>query len=42
MSHYYVEMPNSFRIITNNHKEDQLVMDLEDIIVELEDRIGSN
>jgi len=42
MSHYYVEMPNSPSTTTNNHKEDQLVVDLEDIIPKLEDLISSN
>jgi hypothetical protein len=39
---YYVEMPNSPNTTTNNHKEDQLMVDLEDNISEFEDLIGSN
>ncbi len=39
---YYVKMPNSPNTTTNNHKEDQLVVDLENNILELEDLIGSN
>jgi hypothetical protein len=35
-------MPNSPNTTTNNHKENQLVVDLENNILELEDLIGSN
>jgi hypothetical protein len=38
---YYVEMPNSPNITTNNH-EDQLVVDLEDVTSKLKYLISSN
>lgn len=39
---YYVEMPNSPNIAINNHEEDQLVMDLEDVILKSKYLISSN
>ncbi len=35
-------MPNSHGKATNNHEEDQLVVDLEDVTLEYEYAIGSN
>jgi len=32
MPHYYVEMPNNLGTTINNHVEDQLVVDFDDII----------
>ncbi len=40
--HYYVEMPNSPNTTTNNHEENQLVVDLEDVTMESKDLISSN
>jgi hypothetical protein len=37
---YYVKMPYIFTTPTNNHKENQLVVNLEDFIFELNDLIG--
>jgi hypothetical protein len=42
MPHYYVEMPNSPSTTTNNHEENQLVVDLEDVYLESKDLISSN
>ncbi len=42
MPHYYVKMPNSFGTTINNHVEDQLLVDLDDVIPELQNLIGSN
>jgi hypothetical protein len=42
MPRYYVKMPNSPGIATNNHEEDQLVVDLEDVTLKSEYPIGSN
>jgi hypothetical protein len=42
MPHYYVEMPNNLNIIANNHEEDQLVVDLEDVTLESKYLISSN
>jgi hypothetical protein len=39
---YYVEMPYIFTTPTNNHKENQLVVNLEDLTLELNDLIGPN
>jgi hypothetical protein len=35
MPHYYVEIPNSLDTIINNHEEDQLVVNLEEVIPKL-------
>jgi hypothetical protein len=42
MPHYYVEMPNSPGRTTNNHEENQLVVDLEDVTLKSKDLISSN
>jgi len=42
MPHYYVEMLKSPGTTTNNHEEDQLVVDLENVIMKSKDLIGSN
>jgi hypothetical protein len=39
---YYVEMPFIFTTPTNNCKENQLVVNLEDLTLELNDLIGLN
>jgi hypothetical protein len=39
---YIVEMPNSLGTTTKNHKENQLVVDLDDNTPKLKDLIGSN
>jgi hypothetical protein len=40
MSCYYVEMPHSFATPTNNHEEDQLVVNLVDAIPNLDNLIS--
>jgi hypothetical protein len=42
MPHYYVEMSNSPNTTTNNHEENQLVVDLKDVHLESKDLISSN
>jgi len=39
-TNYYVKMPYIFTTPTNNHKENQLVVNLEDFTLELNDLIG--
>jgi len=40
MSYYYVEMPHGFVTPTNNHEEDQLVVNLEDATPNLNNLIS--
>jgi hypothetical protein len=42
MPHYYVKMPNSLGTTTNDHEEDQLVVNLKDVTPKSENLISSN
>jgi hypothetical protein len=42
MPHYYVEMPKSPGATTNNHENEKLVVDVENVIMKSKDLIGLN
>jgi hypothetical protein len=42
MPRYYVKMPNNLGTTINNHVEDQLVVDLDNVIPKSKNLIGSN